>query len=245
MSTKTKTEKVKEGTVQVKKEKEEPEVIHAESKKSKESKVKNSKKSDKSTVKVEPKAESKAESKAEPKVEQKVEEQIEQHNEVMDTVQNVSHVVTDELKFTSQLASAQEEISKVREQLKLLTVNLKKLESAYSSDMKKAQKTSKKVSRTKKTGFAKPKLVPDKLAKFIGVNLGTELSGPEVTKKVWAQLREKGLMYEKDKRVFRTNAEVSDVFNVPKSVNKSVNHEDSEGFNFRNLQKYIANAYKQ
>ena len=92
------------------------------------------------------------------------------------------------------------------------------------------------------TGFAKPQPVPDKLAKFIGVKSGTELTGPTITSKVWTQLKERGLTYEKDRRVFRTDKEVSELFNVPSSVNKSQDHRDKKGFNFCNLQTYIANA---
>jgi chromatin remodeling complex protein RSC6 len=69
------------------------------------------------------------------------------------------------------------------------------------------------------------------------------MSGPEITKQVWKQMKERGLTYENDKRVFRTNAEVSKLFNVPESVNNSTTYNDLEnGFNFCNLQKYIAHA---
>jgi hypothetical protein len=42
--------------------------------------------------------------------------------------------------------------------------------------------------------------------------------------------------------VFRTNKEVSELFNIPMSVNESINYRDEKGFNFCNLQKYIKNA---
>jgi len=59
---------------------------------------------------------------------------------------------------------------------------------------------------------------------------------------VWDQLKQRELFYEKDKRVFRTNKEVSELFGVNKSVNNSTDHRDKEGFNFCNLQSYIKNA---
>lgn len=152
---------------------------------------------------------------------------------------------TSELRFSQQYTAIQEEIKFMREKLGGLTISLRKLESAYNADIKKVKKTKQKRNFPHKaTGFAKAKPVPEKLAKFIGVNPGTELTGPQVTKKVWSQLKEKGLTYDKDKRVFRTNAEVSELFNVPKSVNKSTDHKDKMGFNFCNLQKFIANALK-
>ena len=148
-------------------------------------------------------------------------------------------------KFESQFLAIQDEIKNVRERLQLLNVNLKKLESAYRHDIKKIKKYKQKRNGAHKpTGFAKPQVVPEKLAKFIGVNNGDELTGPEITSKVWTQLKERGLTYEKDKRVFRTNKEVSDLFNVSNDVNKCTNHRDKNGFNFCNLQTYIANALK-
>lgn len=146
-------------------------------------------------------------------------------------------------KFEPQLASVQDEIRTIREKLQALNSNLKKLESAYRHDIKKVRKhRQRRNGPHEPTGFAKPQSVPDKLAKFIGVKPGTELTGPIITSKVWAQLKERGLTFEKDKRVFRTNKEVSDLFKVPSSVNKSEDHRDKEGFNFCNLQTYIANA---
>lgn len=150
-----------------------------------------------------------------------------------------------ELRFGSQFSLLQEEMKAIGKKLGNVSMSLKKLESAYNADIKKVKKTKQKRNGSHvATGFAVAKPVPEKLAKFIGVNPGTELTGPEVTKKVWSQLKEKGLTYEKDKRVFRTNAEVSELFNVPKSVNKSVDHKDKAGFNFCNLQTFIANALK-
>jgi len=68
------------------------------------------------------------------------------------------------------------------------------------------------------------------------------MSGPQITSKVWGQLKERELTYTEDKRVFRTNDEISKIFGVPKSVNKSTTHNDPNGFNFCNLQRYIAHA---
>lgn len=147
------------------------------------------------------------------------------------------------LKFDPQLTVIQEEIKSIREKLQTLNSNLKKLESAYRHDIKKVRKHKQKRNGPHApTGFAKPQPVPDKLAKFIGVKSGTELTGPTITSKVWTQLKERGLTYEKDRRVFRTDKEVSELFNVPSSVNKSQDHRDKKGFNFCNLQTYIANA---
>ena len=109
---------------------------------------------------------------------------------------------------------------------------------------------SKRSENHKPTGFARLRPVSGKLAGFIGVDSGAELSGPEVTKKVWAELKNRNLTYQGDEkkgvkgdqRVLRVDDEVSKLFNIPMSVNKSVDHKDANGFNFGNLQKYIKNA---
>ena len=146
-------------------------------------------------------------------------------------------------KFESQFALIQNEIKVMREGLQVLNTNLRKLESAYKHDIKKVRRHKQKRNGPHEpTGFAKPQTVPDKLAKFIGVKPGTELTGPAITSKVWAQMKERNLTFKDDKRVFRTNKEVRDLFGVPESVDKSTDHKDKNGFNFCNLQKYIAKA---
>jgi len=148
-----------------------------------------------------------------------------------------------ELKFLNQLTEMQEQYKALKEGLQLFGGALKKMESAYNHDIKKTKKHKQKRNGPHKpTGFAKPQKVPSKLAKFIKVEAGSELTGPDITSKVWDQIKDRGLTYEKDKRVFRTNKEVSELFDVPKTVNNSTNHRDEKGFNFCNLQRYIKNA---
>jgi len=53
------------------------------------------------------------------------------------------------------------------------------------------------------------------------------------------------LKYANDKRVFRANQEVCDVFGVDMSVNNSTNYRDKNGFNFCNIQKFLSNALQQ
>jgi chromatin remodeling complex protein RSC6 len=117
------------------------------------------------------------------------------------------------------------------------------MESAYKQDVKKVSKTKRKrKGGGDPTGFIKTHPVPEKLAQYIGVDSGVELSGPDVTKKVWAAIKNKGLQYEKDGRVLRTDKETNDVFGLNDTVNKSTDHNDKDGFNFRNIQKYISYA---
>jgi hypothetical protein len=59
---------------------------------------------------------------------------------------------------------------------------------------------------------------------------------------VYRLLKERNLVYIKDKRVFRVDKEISQIFNIPMSVNQ-YNEVHENGFNFRNIQSYI-NKYR-
>lgn len=150
-----------------------------------------------------------------------------------------------ESKFDTLFRAVQAELKDIKDRQSGLTLTLRKLESAHRAEIKSVRKhKQKRNGQHKPTGFAKPQVVPEKLAKFIGVKGGSELTGPEITSAVWKQLKSRNLTYENDKRVFRTNKEVSALFNVPSTVNNSVDHRDENGFNFCNLQTYIAHALK-
>lgn len=185
----------------------------------------------KKVAKVEKSSKPKGSKKEVKKVRGKVEQVLEQSSEA-------------QTKFSQQFGSLKKEFKLVKETLGLLSSSLRKLESAYNYDIKKVAKSKpKRKGEHKKTGFLKPKPVPEKFAKFIEVEAGAELSGPQITSKVWDQLRKRGLI-TKDKRVFKTNKELTAIFGIPKSVNDSTSHEDKQGFNFRSLQTYIANAMR-
>lgn len=168
----------------------------------------------------------------------------EKHLEKTEKDEQPQEESSEQLKFENELNTIREEMKNVKEKLHTLSSSLKSLESAYNHDMRRVAKTTKRRVKVKKTGFAKQKLVPDKLADFIKVARGTEMSGPEITKNVWKQLQERNLCTADDKRVFRTNKEVTELFGVPTSVNKCKDYKDRvNGFNFYNLQRYIKNAY--
>jgi len=185
----------------------------------------------------------KSDKKPEKKSESKPTKEVVKSDETTEKSEKSDKAGDNTLKFESQLAAIQEAFKAVSEQLRSLGTQVKKLESAHKHDVKHVSRHKQKRSGDyKPTGFAKKTPVPKVLASFIGVEADTMMSGPEITSKVWAQLKAKNLTYEKDKRVFRTNEEISKIFGVPKSVNKSTTHNDKDGFNFCNLQRFIAHA---
>jgi chromatin remodeling complex protein RSC6 len=105
--------------------------------------------------------------------------------------------------------------------------------------MKKVEKMKKKRSGNRKpTGFENPHNIPNKFADFLNVEHGCKMTGPEITKKMWEVLKEKGLISDKDGRVFKVTTEVMNVFKLSKEALK-VTKMDKNGFNMFNLQKYI------
>lgn len=144
-------------------------------------------------------------------------------------------------KYAKQSQLVDNAYSETKKQMNNLLVEIKKLQMVHRVEMKKVKtKKNKRNENYEPTGFARPRSVTGKFAEFIGVQDGTELTGPQITRRMWATLKEKNLTWSEDARVLRTNDEVSALMFVPKSVNESTNCKDIEnGFNFCNLQFYI------
>ena len=174
---------------------------------------------------------------------EKVESEKIQTDASVKSEEEISEQVDVSMRFDKQHDALLTSLTELKNKVREFSFSMKKLEIAYKHDVKKASKQKKKRKLTSKaTGFIKKSQVPERLAKFLHIEEGTELSGPEITKMVWAELKARNLQYDGDKRIFRTDKEVSKVFNVPDSVNQSTNHKDKGGFNFCNIQKYISYA---
>lgn len=151
------------------------------------------------------------------------------------------------LKFNETLTDLKKKIGTEIDTLKQLKGELRKMEQNYQQDLMKVWKSKKKRANSgDKTGFIKNKRLPKKLADLIGVAEGTEMSMPTYTSKFYEQvLNKKGLLYEKDKRVFRANKELMEILGLPESVNNSTDYRDKNGFNFSTLQKYFSKIMKE
>lgn len=164
------------------------------------------------------------------------------------TNDNNSDVETSGSKFLVTLESIKKSLSDNVKELRETRNNLKKLEALYNHDVVKATKNNnkkKKARDLKPTGFGKLRTVPDKLAELVGIEKGTIMSRPEFTKKFYKLLDDRKLYYEGDRRVLRVDNEISRVLNISLDVNKSTNYKDENGFNFYNVQKFIAKCYNE
>jgi hypothetical protein len=122
---------------------------------------------------------------------------------------------------------------------------LKNLLKYYNQDISVVYRSKNKRSGDRKeTGFVKKILLPEGMAKLINETHGTYMSLPEYTKRFYRVLEERNLRYEQNKKVFRADAEILRVFNLPETVNKSTNPDDKDGFNFHTLQKIFSQVCK-
>ena len=147
-----------------------------------------------------------------------------------------------ESKFEKLIISLEETRKKISTLQKEEKLIIKKLNNVHKSELKKASNR-KRRANAKPTGFATKKEIRGKLADWLKVENGTMMTGPEISSNFWKRIREEGLQYEDNKRIFRANKEVADIFGVDmKLANKSTDPKDANGFNMRTYQTHIAHA---
>ena len=112
-------------------------------------------------------------------------------------------------------------------------------------DLKKLQRQVKKLIKITKTeesedkpkklnGFAKPTLISDQLATFLGLEKDSEISRTEVTKKLNVYIKEHKLQNEENKKIIKLDDKLKEIISVPDDVQLT----------FFNLQKYIKHHYQ-
>lgn len=121
--------------------------------------------------------------------------------------------------------------------------DVNKLMKMYNKEFKKKGKVATK--KPRKTGFNTLQPVPKKLIKLIGLEEGAKMKRPEVSKRIWEVLEDRGLIYEGDKRVLRADKEIREVFNLSEDVNNNTDAKNPNGFTMYNLPKHIANCYRK
>lgn len=153
-----------------------------------------------------------------------------------------------ELKFITEMNAIKKEYLEMAEGLKQLRSKIVSMPLHYLHDIAKIEKTKrvKRTSRAGNGGFKGQHVLPDDLAEFLGYDTDekTQVTIPELTKKFWEVVRTKQLVYEKDGRIFRPNAELKRIFDLPDSVDKSTDFNDPKGFNFTTLQRYFSKKLK-
>lgn len=154
-----------------------------------------------------------------------------------------------EIKYPTEIKDIVNDYNVMNELMKKLRPKIMSLRQHYLHDVTKIEKTKriKKANRSGNGGFKGKHVLPEDLAEFLdyGTDEKIELTIPELTKRFWEIVRKKGLVYEKDGRIFRPNEELKKIFNLPDSVDTSTNFNDRSGFNFTTLQRYFSQKLKE
>ena len=166
-------------------------------------------------------------------------------SEIKETKKNdLPDDLVSKLKFMEKLGELKEQFSKHQKALRDLKHEMLSLEHSYHNDIVKVYKAKKHRNNTKKHGCIDEILLPDSVAAIFNVETGSKMSKPEISKRLYNELRNRNLVYEKDKRVLRVDKDISKAFNIPESVNESFDYTDKNGFNIITLPKYLAKLNK-
>lgn len=112
----------------------------------------------------------------------------------------------------------------------------------YKQNIKNAKKN--KSDKKRQTGFTKAEPVPSKFVDLLDLEKGASMPRPDLTKKVYKYLEDNDLFYENDRRVFRADSKLKNIFGFDDSVNNCTSVTDRSGFTFFTLQTHLANCYK-
>ena len=165
--------------------------------------------------------------------------------QVVDTTQETPKTLFDQ--WTEQFKT---EYALVRKQLRNLKAAHLKLVAVHRNSLKRLQtKKSRKSSENKGTGFNKMKKLNKPLAEYLGLEVGSELTTPQIARAVWQQIELRGLKYKGDGAEQKPNGRVFVPDKVTKKVFKITDDDakytvlDSEhGFNMYTLQSHIKKA---
>jgi len=120
--------------------------------------------------------------------------------------------------------------------------NLMKL---HKKEMRNIKGNTRKKSSNNKNGFTKPRCIPDKLAEFVKINKGTEMSRTNLTKLIFQEFQCRGLYHTQDRRIIIPDDDVIKLFNLSKESQKSNNPKDKNGLNIFSIQTYITQLYNE
>jgi len=115
--------------------------------------------------------------------------------------------------------------------------DFKSLEKIINRELKTAAKISakkaKRAGNRQPSGFVKPTLISDELAKFLGKSIGTEMARTEVSKEINEYIRANKLQNKKNGRIIEADAKLSTLLKLTKE----------DELSYFNLQRYMKNHF--
>lgn len=176
-------------------------------------------------------------------IEEKEEEEKNDDDKLYDDLDDI-------LKYPPILKQIKLEVDGFIKTLKEFKLNIKKMEKSYIHDMNYLNKRKRhRKMNGKPTGFNKPRLIPDKMAELIKIPKGTQMSGPQYTKKFYDYIKENKLHKNDTLKIFRINKEIQNAFDLTneqvKIMNESTNDRDPNGFNFTTIQRFFSKEFNK
>lgn len=147
--------------------------------------------------------------------------------------------------FTTTIESLLLKINTVSSELKLMKQEIKNLQKFHNKQIKK--QIGKNTNKNKKqTGFMKPQKLPPKLAEYLHLDKNIEMVRNDIIKMLYNKIKTEGLVNKDDKRIFRPDDKLINLFNLDKEhVLNTTDPKDKDGLSFFTLQRHLASLYSK
>lgn len=155
--------------------------------------------------------------------------------------QEVSVAVTNEMVEDSTVSKKINEFGAKLQQIGSIFTSMKgdfkSLEKLVNRELKAAQKSNakraKRAGNRQPSGFVKPTLISDELAKFLGKSVGTEMARTEVSKEINEYIRANKLQNKDNGRIIEADAKLSTLLKLKKE----------DELSYFNLQRYMKSHF--
>lgn len=170
----------------------------------------------------------------------KEEAPVEVANEVVENTSVVPAEVVEgaDVSVASKIAEFSVKLNQMSSLFASVKTEFKNLEKAVARELKNAQKSGSKhrkknAGNRQPSGFVKPTLISDELAKFLNKQSGVLMARTEVSKEINAYIREKNLQDSENGRRIHPDA----------SLGKLLNLQKGDELTYFNLQKYMKHHF--
>jgi len=150
----------------------------------------------------------------------------------------VADIIPETTSSASKLSEIEAKIQQISSVITSLKGDVKVLAKTVAREQKIASKSSKgnrKQSTSRKpSGFIKPTLISDELAKFLGKSLGTEMARTDVSKEINQYIRTNNLQDKQNGRKIHPDAKLSSLLNIKPG---------DEPLTYFNLQRFMKHHF--